>query len=83
MLLIVSKYIAKTCNFGTLHESLIRYGIVFGIRDNDTRRRLLEDRKLGYGPKPGQGERTKVRKQKTQEVNKKECKFCALKHEMI
>ena len=33
--------LAKTCNYGTLEESLIRDRIVIGIRDNTTRKKLL------------------------------------------
>lgn len=41
------RYLAKTCNFcACLHDSLIRDRIVLGIRDNDTRKRLLQKRKL-------------------------------------
>ena len=37
---------AKTCNYGTLLDSLIRDRIVVGIRDNGTRKRLLQEVKL-------------------------------------
>ncbi|XP_041351092.1 uncharacterized protein LOC121370058 [Gigantopelta aegis] len=40
------KYLAKTCNCGDLHDSLIRDRIVLGIQDNTTRKRLLQERKL-------------------------------------
>ena len=33
---------AKTCNYGSLLDSLIRDRIVVGIRDNGTRKRLLQ-----------------------------------------
>ena len=38
--------LVKTCNYGTLEESLIRDRIVIGIRDNTTRKKLLQDAKL-------------------------------------
>ena len=38
--------LAKTCNYGTLLDSLIRDRIVVGIRDNGTRKRLLQEAKL-------------------------------------
>jgi hypothetical protein len=38
--------LVKTCNYGTLEESLIRDRIVIGIRDNATRKKLLQDAKL-------------------------------------
>ena len=34
--------LAKTCNFGELHDSLVRDRIVIGIIDQSTRKRLLE-----------------------------------------
>ena len=34
--------LAKTCNFGTLGNSLIRDRLVVGIRDNNLRKRLLQ-----------------------------------------
>ena len=37
---------AKTCNYGSLPDSLIRDRIVGGIRDNGTRKRLLQEPKL-------------------------------------
>ena len=40
------RILAKTCNFSTLHDSLIRDRIVLGIRDHMTRKRLLQERKL-------------------------------------
>ena len=38
--------LAKTCNYGSLLDSLIRDRIVVGIRDNGTRKRLLQEEKL-------------------------------------
>jgi len=38
--------LAKSCEFGTLEESIIRDRIVIGIRDDPTRRKLLQTRKL-------------------------------------
>ena len=38
--------LAKTCNYGSLLDSLIRDRIVVGIRDNGTRKRLLQEPKL-------------------------------------
>ena len=38
--------LAKTCNYGALLDSLIRDRIVVGIRDNGTRKRLLQEAKL-------------------------------------
>ena len=38
--------LAKTCNYGSLLDSLIRDRIVVGIRDNGTRKRLLQEAKL-------------------------------------
>ena len=38
--------LAKTCDYGTLLNSLIRDRIVVGIRDNGTRKRLLQEAKL-------------------------------------
>ena len=37
---------AKSCEFGDLEDSLIRDRIVIGIRDDPTRRRLLQVKKL-------------------------------------
>ncbi len=37
---------AQTCEFGDLKDSLIRDRIVCGIRDNNTRKDLLQERKL-------------------------------------
>ena len=37
---------AKTCNYGSLLDSLIRDRIVVGIRDNGTHKRLLQEPKL-------------------------------------
>ena len=37
---------AKTCNFGTLENSLIRDRLVVSIRDNNLRKRLLQVSKL-------------------------------------
>ena len=38
--------LAKTCNFGDLHDSLLRDRIVLGIRNNQTRKKLLQTRNL-------------------------------------
>ncbi|XP_074632395.1 uncharacterized protein LOC141890718 [Acropora palmata] len=38
--------LAKTCNFGVLENSLIRDRIVIGVRDNQTRKNLLQVSKL-------------------------------------
>ena len=38
--------LARTCDFGTLEESIIRDRIVIGIREDSTRRKLLQTRKL-------------------------------------
>ena len=38
--------LAKTCNYEGLEESLIRDRIVIGIKDNTTRKKLLQDPKL-------------------------------------
>ena len=38
--------LAKTCNYGSLLDSLICDRIVVGIRDNGTRKRLLQEAKL-------------------------------------
>ena len=38
--------LVKTCNYGTLEESLVRDRIVIGIRENATRKKLLQDAKL-------------------------------------
>ena len=38
--------LAKTCNYGSLLDSLIRDRIVVGIKDNGTRKRLLQEAKL-------------------------------------
>ena len=38
--------LVKSCNFGTLEESLLRDRIVMGIRDDATRKKLLQTRSL-------------------------------------
>ena len=38
--------LAQTCNYGDLEDSLLRDRVVIGIRDNSTRRKLLQDKKL-------------------------------------
>ena len=38
--------LAKTCNFGVLEDSLIRDRIVIGVKDNQTRKKLLQVSKL-------------------------------------
>ena len=38
--------LVRTCDFGTLEESIIRDRIVIGIREDSTRRKLLQTRKL-------------------------------------
>ena len=40
------KRLAKTCNFGQLQDDLLRDGIVIGIKDNATRKNLLNMPKL-------------------------------------
>ena len=40
---------SRTCEFGQLEDSLIRDRIVIGIRDEPTRRRLLQVKKLSLG----------------------------------
>ncbi len=42
----VLRTLAKTCNYGTLEETLIRDRMIIGIRDNATRKRLLQTTKL-------------------------------------
>ena len=37
---------SQTCEFGVIKDSLIRDRIVCGIRDNNTRKRLLQERRL-------------------------------------
>ena len=43
---VVLRNLAKTCNYGTLEENLIRDRIVMGIRENSTRKRLLQESEL-------------------------------------
>ena len=38
--------LAKTCNFGSLHDSLVRDRIVFGVQSKHMRQKLLQERKL-------------------------------------
>ena len=38
--------LAKTCEFGSLKEDLIRDCLVYGIRDNSLRKKLLQEPKL-------------------------------------
>ena len=38
--------LAKTCNFGNLEDNLIRDRIVIGVKDNSTRKKLLQVSKL-------------------------------------
>ena len=38
--------LVKTCNYGSLEESLLRDRIVMGIRDNAARKRMLQDSRL-------------------------------------
>lgn len=38
--------LAKTCNFGTLHDSLLGDKIVFSVLRKHTRQKLLQERKL-------------------------------------
>ena len=42
----VLRNLAKTCNYCTLEENLIRDRIVMGIRENSTRKRLLQESEL-------------------------------------
>ena len=37
------RHLVKTCNYGTLEESLIRDRLIMGIRENSTRKRLLQE----------------------------------------
>ena len=41
--------LAKTCNYGSLTDSLIRDGMVVGINDNSARKKLLQTNKLTLG----------------------------------
>ena len=38
--------LAKTCNFGTMQDRMIRETVVVGIKDNTTRKKLLAESKL-------------------------------------
>ena len=38
--------LAKTCNFGTIQDRMIRDTVVVGIKDNTTRKKLLAESKL-------------------------------------
>ena len=38
--------LAKTCNFGTIQDRMIRDRVVVGIKDNTTRKKLLAESKL-------------------------------------
>lgn len=38
--------LAKTCNFGSMQDRMIRDRVVVGIRDNSTRKKLLAENKL-------------------------------------
>ena len=40
------RQLTKTCNFGSLEESLIRDRVVLGIQDDNVRRRLLQENDL-------------------------------------
>ena len=40
------KTLAKTCNFGQLQDDLLKHRIGIGIKDNATRKKLLNMRKL-------------------------------------
>ena len=40
------RVLVKSCNFAALEESLLRDGIVMGIRDDATRKKLLQTRQL-------------------------------------
>ena len=42
----VLRNLAKTCNYGTLEENLIRDRLVMGTRENSTRKRLLQESEL-------------------------------------
>ncbi|XP_060076924.1 uncharacterized protein K02A2.6-like [Ylistrum balloti] len=42
----ILRTLAKTCNYGALEDDLIRDRMVIGIRDNNTRKKLLQDAKL-------------------------------------
>ena len=38
--------LAKTCNFGSMQDPMIRDRVVVGVRDNSTRKKLLAENKL-------------------------------------
>ena len=38
--------LAKTCNFGSMQDRMIRDRVVVGVRDNGTRKKLLAENKL-------------------------------------
>ena len=38
--------LSRTCNFGDLHDSLLRDRIVLGVNDPNTRKKLLQERDL-------------------------------------
>ena len=42
----VLRYLAKTCNYGTLEDNLICDRIVIGVREHPTRKRLLQEPEL-------------------------------------
>lgn len=44
----VLRTLVKTCNYGDLENSMLRDRIVIGIRDNRTRKRLLQEKKLAF-----------------------------------
>jgi len=46
---IALRKLLKTCNYGSLTDSLIRNRIVVGINDNSARKKLLQTSKLTLG----------------------------------
>ena len=45
--------LVRTCEYGTLEESIIRDRIITGRHDNATRRKLLQTKKLNLTPAVG------------------------------
>ena len=90
--------LAKTCNFGSLHDSLVRDRIVFGVQGKHMRQKLLQERKLTLekciveDPTCGQGRSWRRdrkwrndRNEQSQDNTRrvtKTCHFCGNKHEM-
>jgi hypothetical protein len=65
--------LSKTCNYGEIEESLIRDRIVIGIKDNTTRKKLLQDHKLKL--KKISNEDVQYVRKKTQKPTKQHSKF--------